>query len=111
MWILRWLFIAAIMILVLAFALQNLEQRTVVRFWSWESAELPLILFLFEAFVVGLLVWFLVAVFHELQLRSEIRRYRKENKKLQMELVALRNLPLEEEVAVAEGERQSGEEA
>jgi len=96
MWILRWFFIAVIMILVLAFALQNLEQRTVVRFWSWESAELPLILFLFEAFVVGLLVWFLVAIFHELQLRSEIRHIRKENKKLQAELTALRNLPLEE---------------
>lgn len=97
MWILRWFFIAVVMILVLAFALQNLEQRTVVRFWYWESAELPLILFLFEAFVVGLLVWFLVAIFHELQLRSEIRHIRKENKKLREELTALRNLPLEEE--------------
>jgi uncharacterized integral membrane protein len=102
MWILRWFFIAVIMIVVLAFALQNLEQRTVVRFWSWESAELPLILFLFEAFVVGLLVWFLVAIFHELQLRSEIRHIRKENKKLQVELTALRNLPLEEEETTEE---------
>lgn len=102
MWILRWFFIAVIMIVVLAFALQNLEQRTVVRFWSWESAELPLILFLFEAFVVGLLVWFLVAIFHELQLRAEIRRIRKENKKLQAELTALRNLPLEEEEMMEE---------
>ena len=97
MWILRLFFIAVIMIVVLAFALQNLEQRTVVRFWSWQSAELPLILFLFEAFVVGLLVWFLVAIFHELQLRSEIRHIRKENKKLKAELTALRNLPLEVE--------------
>ncbi|KPL20005.1 MAG: hypothetical protein AMJ92_00740 [candidate division Zixibacteria bacterium SM23_81] len=97
MWILRWLFIAIVMILVLAFALQNLEQRTVVRFYTWESVELPLILFLFEAFVVGLIVWFLVAIFHDLQLRSEIRRIRKENKKLRSELTALRNLPLEEE--------------
>jgi uncharacterized integral membrane protein len=97
MWILRWLFIAIVMIMVLAFALQNLEQRTVVRFYTWESAELPLILFLFEAFVVGLIVWFLVAIFHDLQLRSEIRRIRKENKKLRSELTALRNLPLEEE--------------
>lgn len=104
MWILRWLFIAVIMILVLAFALQNLEQHTVVSFWNWQSAELPLILFLFEAFVVGLLVWFLVAVFHELQLRSEIRQVRKQNKKLQAELTALRNLPLEEE-EVSAGER------
>lgn len=99
MWILRWFFIAVIMILVLAFAIQNLDQRTVVRFYKWESAELPLILFLFEAFVLGLLVWFLVAVFHELQLRSEIRHIRKENRKLQAELTALRNLPLEEEKA------------
>jgi uncharacterized integral membrane protein len=97
MWILRWFFIAVIMIVVLAFALQNLEQRTVVRFWNWQSAELPIILVLFEAFVVGLLVWFLVAIFHELQLRSEIRRIRKEHRKLQEELTALRNLPLEED--------------
>jgi len=103
MWILRWFFIAVIMILVLAFALQNLEQRTVVRFWSWESAELPLIFFLFEAFVVGLLVWFLVAIFHQLQLRSEIRQMRKENKKINAELTALRNLPLQEEESANQG--------
>jgi uncharacterized integral membrane protein len=102
MWIFRWLFIAIVMILVLAFALQNLEQRTVVRFYTWETAELPLILFLFEAFVVGLIVWFLVAIFHDLQLRSEIRRIRKENKKLRSELTALRNLPLEEEQSTQE---------
>jgi uncharacterized integral membrane protein len=102
MWIFRWLFIAIVMILVLAFALQNLEQRTVVRFYTWETVELPLILFLFEAFVVGLIVWFLVAIFHDLQLRSEIRRIRKENKKLRSELTALRNLPLEEEQSAQE---------
>jgi uncharacterized integral membrane protein len=102
MWIFRWLFIAIVMILVLAFALQNLEQRTVVRFYTWETAELPLILFLFEAFVVGLIVWFLVAIFHDLQLRSEIRRIRKENKKLRSELTALRNMPLEEEESAGE---------
>ena len=102
MWIFRWLFIAIVMILVLAFALQNLEQRTVVRFYTWETAELPLILFLFEAFVVGLIVWFLVAIFHDLQLRSEIRRIRKENKKLRSELTALRNLPLDEEQSAQE---------
>ena len=102
MWIFRLLLIAVIMILVLGFALQNLEQRTVVRFYRWESAELPLILFLFEAFVVGLIVWFLVAIFHDLQLRSEIRRIRKENKKLRSELTALRNLPLEEEESAEE---------
>jgi uncharacterized integral membrane protein len=99
MWILRWFFIVLIMLLILAFAVHNMDkdQVTYVKLGP-KIFEGPLIYFLFSAFVVGTLVWFLVSIFHVLQLHTKIRSAEKENRKLVEELTALRNLPLEEEI-------------
>ena len=98
MWVLRWFFIVLIMLLILAFAVHNMdtEQNTYVKIGS-NTYQGPLIYFLFAAFVIGTLVWFLVSIFHVLQLHSRIRTVERSNKKLVEELTALRNLPLEEE--------------
>ena len=97
MWILRWFFIVLIMLLILAFAVHNMdkEQATYVKLGP-KIFHGPLIYFLFSAFVVGTLVWFLVSIFHVLQLHSRIHSIERENRKLMDELTALRNLPLEE---------------
>jgi uncharacterized integral membrane protein len=90
------------MLLILAFAVHNMdkEQATYVKFGP-KTYHGPLIYFLFAAFVVGTLVWFLVSIFHVLQLHSKIRSVERENKKLVSELTALRNLPLNEEASEA----------
>jgi uncharacterized integral membrane protein len=102
MWILRWFFIVLIMLLILAFAVHNMdmEQTTYVKV-GLRTFHGPLIYFLFAAFVVGTLVWFLVSVFHVLQLHSRIRSVERTNKRLVSELTALRNLPLSEETEEA----------
>ena len=96
MWIVRWILIAVVIVLILLFSLQNQEQRVSVNIGYWTSPDMPLYFALFIAFVIGLFVWFIVASFQILQLKSHIKSCRRDNKKLQDELTALRNLPLEE---------------
>ena len=96
MWMVRWILIAVVIVLILLFSLQNQEQRVSVNIGYWTSPEIPLYFALFVAFVIGLVVWLIVASFQILQLKSRIKSHRRENKKLQDELTALRNLPLEE---------------
>jgi len=54
----------------------------------------PLFLVIYVAFCSGIFVYLLVALFHQLQLHSEISRLRRENRKLQEELDSLRSLSL-----------------
>ncbi|MFQ6092112.1 MAG: LapA family protein [bacterium] len=96
MWIVRWVFVAAIIILILLFSLQNQEERVIVHIGKWVSPELPLYFALFVAFAIGLLVWFIVATFQLVRVKSELKSCRRENRRLGEELTALRNLPLEE---------------
>lgn len=109
MWIVRWLLVAIVMILMLGFFIQNQTQTVTVHYLKWQSPSLPLYLVIFISFCFGLVVWFLVAVFREVQMRSELRRYRRENRRLQEELMALRSLPLEEEVEGEEAKEEQKE--
>jgi uncharacterized integral membrane protein len=96
MWILRWILVIAVMIIILWFALQNQEPIRVNI--GEKSYELPLYFHYFIAFVAGLLVWFIVSAFQILQVKSELRLCQTEKKRLQEELNALRNLPVEESI-------------
>ena len=98
MWILRWILVAVVIVLILLFSLQNQEQQVSVFIGTWESPEIPLYFALFIAFVIGLFVWFLVATFQILKVKSELKSCQRGMKSLQEELTALRNLPLEESV-------------
>jgi uncharacterized integral membrane protein len=96
MWIIRWAFIAIIIVIVLGFSLQNTD-RVTVRLLSYEYQDVPLFLVIYVAFCFGIFVYLLVAIFHQLQLRSEISRLRRENRKLLKELEGMRNLSLGDE--------------
>lgn len=103
MWILRWLIGALILLLVIGFALQNTEQEVSVRFLTWQTPNLPLWVFLYAAFALGVLTWLVVSIAHSLSLRAQVRRAQKEAKRLQQELDRLRNLAVEEEEPGNEG--------
>lgn len=107
MWIVKWLSVAIVLILMLGFFIQNQSQTVVVHYLKWQSPTIPLYLVIFLSFCFGLIVWFLVAVFRELQMSSELRHYKRENRRLREELVALRNLPLEEAEEVEEEEKEA----
>ncbi len=96
MWMLKWLGIAVLLIILLGIAMLNVGQEVDVDLLIWQFQDLPLILVIFEAFIAGMLVWFLIAFFNELRLRNELRALRRGNEELGMELRAHRNQPLEE---------------
>lgn len=49
------------------------------------------------SFAAGVVFVFIFAIVNEISLRTQLHRLRKDNKHLQKELTALRNLPFEEE--------------
>ncbi|MFC1629516.1 lipopolysaccharide assembly LapA domain-containing protein [Gemmatimonadota bacterium] len=96
MWILKWLGIALLLIVMLGFSMMNIGQQVDINLFFWQFEEVPLILVIFEAFIAGMLVWFLIAFINELKLRADLRNARRESEYLQEELQALRNMPLHE---------------
>lgn len=107
MWIVKWLLIAILMLAILGFALQNQEQTVSVRILNWISAELPLYFFLYIAFGVGLILGIVLPSLNLIQMKAEVRRIRKENKKNREELNRLRNADLEEEQVQDESSPES----
>jgi uncharacterized integral membrane protein len=105
MWILRWVVSAVIILVVLGFALQNTEETVTVVFLRgmWESQPLPVWVVIYLSFGAGVLFWLLASIFQVFQLKSEIRRMRRENSKLKNELDDLRNISIEEEPDVPTG--------
>jgi len=97
MWIIRWVFVLLIMVILLWFSLQNLDQFVTIKFWKYQVVDVPMIMALFVSFIIGALVWFLVALFQMLQVKTEMHGIRRENSKLQRELADLRNMSIEED--------------
>lgn len=99
MWFLRMFLLLVVFIVVLGFALLNNEKAVEIAFFFPKEAytyQVHLIFALFGAFVLGMLVWFFISLGHDVKVRRDASRLRKENKKLLDELNALRNLPVEE---------------
>jgi uncharacterized integral membrane protein len=97
-----------ITVAVIAFAVMNPSERVRVSL-GWLAYEgVPLILALFIAFVVGIVLTVLYSLYYFIDMGLNLRRLKKRTRDLADELVALRNLPLEERVE--ESEPQEGKE-
>lgn len=105
MWIVRWILVAIVIVLFLGFSLENSE-RVQVDLGFQTIQEVPLFIALYFAFAIGLVVWFIVSTFQIMQVKSDLKSCRRENRALQEELTALRNLPLEETLGESESEEQ-----
>jgi uncharacterized integral membrane protein len=76
-----------------------------------EYLDVPLVVALFAAFVLGALIIFILSLFRDVRTRSSISKLRRQNDRLSEELTALRNLPLDEPAAGEvedSGERHEG---
>ena len=97
MWFLRNIIWLAIMIVVVGFAILNLNETvTAVRLPGREYRVLSLNVVLFSAFVIGMITAFLLTLIHHLKVRSAMSRLSRENQDLKRELAQLRNLPIED---------------
>ncbi|MCX6641294.1 MAG: LapA family protein [bacterium] len=99
MWIIRWVFITALIITLVGFLGLNQNEIVNVNFFFWQSPPIPLALALFIAFAGGMFVQLLFAIIKQFQLRAEIGRQKRQVRRLQEELEKLRNLAIEEEFA------------
>ena len=97
MWIIKWLFIAIIMLAILGFALQNQEQRVAIRIITESTPELPLYFFIYFAFGIGFILGLIVPLVNIWQLKTNLHRTEKASNKTREELNRLRNADIEEE--------------
>ena len=85
-----------ITIAIIAFAVMNPSERVAISLGWIAYTGVPLILALFIAFVVGIVLTALYSMYYFVDMGLNVRRLKKRNRDLEDELVALRNLPLEE---------------
>ena len=108
MWILRWVFIAIVLLVILGISLQNTQEVTVA-ILNWQSEAIPIYIVIYIAFAAGMAMFFLVATYHHIRYRAELRRYRLEIKELEEELDRLRMVSLEDDFS-EDDDKHSGSE-
>ncbi len=98
MWVFRMLLTLVLVVIVTGFAMLNSNATATVTLWPKTLVfyEVPLVLLLFEALVLGAVVWFVVSIFHEIVLRRQIRRLKRENSDLNQEIAGLHSISLQE---------------
>jgi uncharacterized integral membrane protein len=80
MTIVRWILGVAIFLFLLLVSLQNAEQVK-LRFYTWVSWEVPLILLLLVVFAVGVTAGLLVGAFRAARLKRQLSRFRRDHAK------------------------------
>jgi uncharacterized integral membrane protein len=97
-WVVKMLLTLVLVVIVTGFAMLNSAEQATVKLWpgTLEFVGVPLVLLLFEAFVIGAVVWFVVSIFHEFALRRQIRRLKRENSDLNQEIAGLHSISLQE---------------
>lgn len=96
--IVRLIFLLLVVAAVVVFALQNQDLLVKVTLGTYHSPDIPIFVTLIVAFIVGMLVYFLLTVASQLRLRGELSRFRRECNRLKEELNRLRNANLDKDV-------------
>jgi uncharacterized integral membrane protein len=107
MWIIKIVLMAIVVLFVIIVGVQNGAETVTVRILQWEYPEVPLNMVLIESLAIGMLLGVAISIFHAIGLRGRIWKQKREIARLTHELVALRNLPIQE--AEEEEQRGSGE--
>jgi uncharacterized integral membrane protein len=112
MWLIRWTIIVIVLLALLGFSLQNQTQKVHIFFGPYVTEDMPLYFALYISFALGVFVFFLISVYNLLQLKKELARQRRDNRRLREELDRLRNISIEEEISreLPETESEEGKE-
>jgi len=96
-WILRGIILLIGVIALVWLGMLNADQKVAeFHLFKWTFYGLPVNIILVVTFLTGMLVWAVGAWVREAQLLLRISREKKSHRRLQEEIEALRNLPLEE---------------
>jgi uncharacterized integral membrane protein len=93
--------IAAVVLLVvflaiIAFAIINPGERVMIDLGWRAYTNVPMILALFIAFLIGIALSLIYCLYYFVGLGVTVRKLKRKNKTLEKELLAIRNLPLED---------------
>lgn len=99
MWIVRGIILLIGVVGLVWLGTLNAGTKMTFRFFNWTYYDLQLNVIIVVTFIAGMIVWAIGAWFREAQLLLRINREKKNCRRLQDELAALRNLPLEDEPA------------
>jgi uncharacterized membrane protein YciS (DUF1049 family) len=94
--------------------------NTMVNFYllKWSFEDIPLTLLVIESILMGFILTIIISGVNTIKMKLQMRELSKENKNLQREIKALKNLPFEEEeskepeeiITVEEDEEETDEE-
>ncbi len=96
-------FIVIIVLIIMWFLTQNADQVVKeLEIFQYSFEDVDLIKVLFGTFAFGVIMGFLIPVFQYIGAKGEVRKFKKEVKKLRSELNDLRNVGIESELEVEE---------
>ncbi len=97
MWIVRLFVPAVLLILIIGFAFLNPSQKVDIDLFFRQYYGIQLAIVVLFSIFAGMLLMFSLSVFHDIKMRSQMRRYKLENRRLSEELTTLRTSPFEDE--------------
>ena len=97
MWLIRSVIILVGVIAFLWLGMNNADQSVDFTFFAKKYVGLQVNLLMLMTFAAGMVFAFVIFIFSEFNLRHTIGQQQKELVRLERELAALRNLPLDEE--------------
>ena len=97
MWIVKWILFILFFLILVGFALQNQDQEASVQLLKWRTINLPLWVFLYSAFTIGVLFSIIISILNIFKLKAENMKLQKQHRKVKEELNRLRNASIDED--------------
>ncbi|MEW5876306.1 MAG: LapA family protein [Candidatus Zixiibacteriota bacterium] len=95
MGIIRSILILIVLAIIIGFSVYNAEPRVTVDLIRWKY-EVPLVVVVYWSFLAGMLAAFILGLAYVLKVQSDRRNERRDRRRLEMEISALRNRTIEE---------------
>ncbi len=95
MWAMRVLLLLVVIVVIVGFSIYNSAQRVAVHLIFGSYENVPMIVVTYWAFVLGMMVSFLLGIAYYLRITNQMREREKDNKRMLAELTALRNRPID----------------
>ena len=91
--ILKWAFFLILLLVAVSFAMQNDQLVSLKYYFGWESVPLPLYLWAFLSFFIGLILSGLMTSLSKISLLSQIRQQKKALSELEKKRDAMKSDP------------------
>jgi len=70
MWIVKWILFILFFLILVGFALQNQDQEVSVQLLKWRTINLPLWVFIYTTFAIGVLFSIIISILNIIRLKA-----------------------------------------